>query len=98
MRVRDEILVSHPANGGLDVPLVFELEQEECGIVADYLRSCLGSFSVKLLECAWRLAERGIPQAIEQLVIDELLAQGRSNSARAVMMDPFPCPRSKVAT
>jgi len=97
MKVRDFILVSHVPNGGLDVPLVFELEQEEAETICRYLELhfCGRLPSDDICEAAQRLAERGIPQGIEELVIQELRRRGR---VLAVNVDSFPCPHSKVAS
>jgi hypothetical protein len=88
MRVRDKILVSRPANGGLDVPFVFELDAVETTAIIDYLDAHFGgpcSEDVRL--AAYHLAERGIPQGITRLVYDELIRRGRETEA--VLVEPF---------
>lgn len=100
MKVREHIETVWPLNGGPDVPLVFEIEPVEQAVVHKYLDDCLGYKAVTrdMLGCAIRLAERGMPQAIEQLVIDELLSQGRHYAVILSLTNPFPCPRSKAAS
>jgi hypothetical protein len=90
MKVREHIAVSRPANGGLDVPLVFELEDKENLAVLDYLGRYLGDGCMEVRHAAWRLAERGMPQAIATLVEHELTRQHRFVDAAKVEAFP-PC-------
>lgn len=92
MKVRDNILVARPANGGLDVPLVFELDETEENQIVVYLASVFGLGRVPrdLIPAAFRLAERGMPQAITFLVVGELRRRGRWSEIDAV--EPFLCP------
>lgn len=95
MLVRDEIRVSRPANGGLDVPLVWELGHEEQLEIDRYLVMNLSGDDhgrvhprdFPLRDAAYRLAERGIPQEITHLVRHELLARGRLKDAES--LEPF---------
>ena len=88
MLVRDEILVSRPANGGMDCPLVFELDAVEQQAVIDYLAGCFPkNIPCDLLDAAYRLAERGIPQGITELVKRELIDRGRWDEAKD--LEPF---------
>jgi hypothetical protein len=91
MKVRDEILVSRPANGGLDVPLIFELDADEQLAILHYLRGYFPEqIPRELLEAAHDLASRGIPQGITRLVYDELVRRGRETEA--ALIEPFvPC-------
>jgi hypothetical protein len=85
MRVRDEILVLRPANGGMDVPLVFEINLEERAVIYNYLLANVPSYGPRndlvvpdsICVAACRLAERGMPDAITKLVKDELIRRGR---------------------
>jgi len=94
MKVRDFILVSHAPNGGLDVPLVFELELQDRVSIAEYVLHWLPDAGVPIRDAAFRLAERGIPQGITALVVGELCRRGRLEELSA--LEPFPCPQSKV--
>lgn len=87
MKVREHIAVSSVR--GLDVPLVFELEDEENLAVLDYLGRYLGDGCMAVRHAAWRLAERGIPQGITTLVSHELLRTGRDPDYEH--LEPFPC-------
>jgi hypothetical protein len=96
MKVRDEILVLRPVNGGMDLPLVFELESEEQNAIVEYLAPYFGvlvhggrmeEVPMPIFEAACRLAERGIPQGITHLVGHELLARGRLKDAE--LLEPF---------
>lgn len=69
MKVRDLIAVSRPANGGLDIPALFELDDADRAIVDRYLRNLVPERLVPALaESAYRLAERGMPEWIRVLV------------------------------
>jgi hypothetical protein len=84
VKVRDEIAVSRVA--GLDVPRVFELEDDDRRVLGEYLAKygLVRARDVSLCEAAFRLAERGIPQGITFLVRNELLARGRLKEAALV--------------
>ena len=97
MKVRDLIETVWPVNGGPDLSLVFELEEDEQLAIKHYLEKHDGPGVDLALYCAAeRLAERGIPQGITQLVHDKLVRLGRVTEA--AMLEPFPCPQSKVAS
>jgi hypothetical protein len=70
----------------MDVPLVFELDQAEKDTIRGYvLRSFPGwRPSAEFLDAAYRLAERGIPDAITKLVMDELSRCGRGAEVESV--------------
>ena len=106
MKVRDIIEVSRVPSGELDVPLIFELDEDEKMEIYRYLYRHVPKFDEwynggrerrhAIIEAAERLAERGMPQAITALVIDHLAVVGDGKLVGPV--DPFPCPRSKVSS
>jgi hypothetical protein len=89
MRVRDEIRVSRPVNGGMDVPLVFECDFGEQVKIAKYIERYFpgDQYPGPLIQAAVRLVERGIPQGITKLVMDELSRRGRGAEVESV--EPF---------